>query len=326
MGAGDKKGGRGVVVRAKAKPAPQAKKQQRVDDRVNIGFKVDETKRHTGNVVFFDKRRGFGFVKPVTSGVVPDDKLMVHWSAISSTDTWPYLYKGLDVEFSIAKKEVSKGTMAILRADRVTQLGGAPLACDAGEEKEWLQSAGKRYQGDVKFYNADSGFGWATLAAAVGDVSEVKLIREEIAGGEAKPLGKGLKIEFGVYKKARGTLTAHDVTLPGGAPVTRDIGEGRQTFGTTEYTGEVQWYHARNGIGFLVPTDFDALPKQVQAKSTEAAQKHANKTQKESFEGLTFRRRDLSDPSGPLLSSGVRVRYTAYIDNYGAGATGITRL
>mmetsp|Transcript_32275 Transcript_32275/g.77343 ORF Transcript_32275/g.77343 Transcript_32275/m.77343 type:complete len:321 (+) Transcript_32275:51-1013(+) len=318
MGGPNRKGGG----RPKAKPAP--KKAQKADDRVDLNFQVDESKRFAGKVLFFDKRRGFGFVKPEEDGVVPENKLMVHWSAITSTDSWPYLYKDLDVEFNIVKKEVSKGTAAILRADKVSGPGGAPLSCDAGEEKEWLENATARYSGEVKFYNSKSGFGWAILSSPVGDVSEVKLIREEVAGGEAVPLGKGLKVEFGVFKKEKGTMTAHNVTLPGGAPVTRDIGEGREEHGPAEFTGEIQWYHARNGIGFLVPADFDALPKAVQDKSTEAAQKHANKTQKESFEGLTFRRRDLADPTGPLLASGTKVKYTVYTDNYGAGATGIT--
>mmetsp|Transcript_19375 Transcript_19375/g.46660 ORF Transcript_19375/g.46660 Transcript_19375/m.46660 type:complete len:353 (+) Transcript_19375:81-1139(+) len=311
------------------RPAPkkaQKKKKasKRVQETVDATFEISETARHAGVVEFFDSRRGYGFLKPSQEDLVPTEKLMVHWKDIQTDDAWPHLKVEMAVEFSVEKKLVQKETKAILRAVNVTLPGGGKVAIQAQEEsaREWVGSKTQRYAGVVQWYNTRMGYGVANLSTAVGEITEVKLGREEIAGDGTVPLSKDLTVEFSMYKDAEGAANGANVTLPGGKIVTRDIAEGREVYGTTTYVGEVSWYQPRSGIGFILPEDFDALPAPVQAKSTEAAQKKANQTQKEAFEGLTFRKRDLS-AEDMELPDGTRVKFTVYTDNRGAGAKDI---
>jgi len=286
-------------------------------------FAVDETVRHSGTVAFFDKRRGYGFISLSKLGVVPGDKVMVHWSEIQSKDKWPFLVNGLEVEFSLTK--VAGTTGATIKGAKVTKPGNQPLSMDEEEEKELEFVGGKtaRYQATVKWFNQKNGFGYVTLREPVEKIQDVRVTREEILGGEVLPLAPGLPVELGLYKNKHSTICGYSLTQPGGAVITRAVGEARQEFGPQQFTGELQWFADRGRLGFILPDNFEALPKEVQDKSTAAAQRRANKTQQEAFEGLTFRTRDMADPNTKWVV-GMQVKFSPYVDSASAGAYNVT--
>lgn len=74
-----------------------------------------------GQVKFFNKDRGFGFIKDVNSNT----EYFVHHTAVHpQTRCWNVLYKGEYVEFSIVDGNKGK------QADNVTGLNGGSLMCD----------------------------------------------------------------------------------------------------------------------------------------------------------------------------------------------------
>ena len=77
--------------------------------------------RYTGQIKFFDKDRGFGFI----TGLPDQKEYFVHFTAIKpTTQCWNVLYKGEYVEFSVS--EGNKGP----QANEVTGLQGGSLLCE----------------------------------------------------------------------------------------------------------------------------------------------------------------------------------------------------
>mmetsp|Transcript_769 Transcript_769/g.1779 ORF Transcript_769/g.1779 Transcript_769/m.1779 type:complete len:319 (+) Transcript_769:165-1121(+) len=309
----------GRNARRPAKAAP--KKNTKTDDTVEADFQVDENARNAGKVDYFDKRRGFGFIVPDVAGLVPGDKLMVHWREISTSDKWPFLNSGIEVEFSVKKILVRQGKKALLRAGNVTLPGGAAIALqeEIEDKKEFIGGKDARFFGSVKWYHTTQGYGYIALEQPQDGVSEVKVHREEVAGGYAIPMHNGLRVEFGLMKNKKGNVAAYNVTMPGGGELNRDIGEARVATGG-EYTGEIDWYDYRGAQGWIVPTDFEKLPKDVQESVTAQAQRRANKTGKETMETLHFRRLDMVDHTEKFVK-GTKVTFTVFMSQMGAGAT-----
>ena len=82
---------------------------------------TEQNTKYTGQVKFFNKDRGYGFIKRLSDS----KEFFVHHSAICpSTRCWNVLYKGEYVEFSLV--EGNKGT----QSDKVTGLEGGSLLCD----------------------------------------------------------------------------------------------------------------------------------------------------------------------------------------------------
>jgi len=330
--AGKGKGKGGTIKKAAGKVLKPVKKgaTKKVAGAAKPGFhdsgvEVDEVERYSGECIHFDKRRGFGFIQPDVEGLVPDGKVMVHWAEITSSDKWPCLQKGSAVEFNLKKVVVKSGSAAIIRAAGVTLPGGEAVALDGEleEKREPVGNRGDRYSGTIKFYDTKKGFGYVALDTPVAGIEEAKVSREEVLGGEAIPLAQGMAIEFGLYKNKQEKVCTCDVTLPGGETISRDVAEGRQYLGNKRYTGTVQWFSVKNGIGFIIPDHFTSLPKVAQQKSTEAAQRAADKTQQEVFEGLMFHRRDKTDPAA-RFGEGSKVSFNVFVDNRNGGATNVT--
>merc|ERR1719453_481467 len=101
--------------------------------------------RRSGQVVYYDKKRGFGFIQLDQSGVVPEDKIMVLWNEISSDDRWPFLYKTLQVEFQL--KKVHKTGVTTIQAKEVTAPGGEKLALqeEIDAKKEFVGDRNMRF-------------------------------------------------------------------------------------------------------------------------------------------------------------------------------------
>lgn len=71
--------------------------------------------RHTGTVVWFDPKRGYGFIAPDVRGQIPtlakDKDLFVHFSQIASQANRKNLYESQRVEFDVVD-DGNEGVMA----------------------------------------------------------------------------------------------------------------------------------------------------------------------------------------------------------------------
>jgi len=256
----------------------------------------------------------------VDDGLVPENKLMVHWSEITSDDRWPFLNSGMEVEYSIKKVLVRQGKAGLLRASNVSLPGGEAIALqeEVEDKREYIGGKEMRYTGSIKWYHTTQGYGFITLDKAESGVTEVKVNREEVSGGHAIPLHTGLQVEFGLSKNKTGTIAAYQVTLPGGEMLTRETGEAREAFPGV-FTGEIDWYDFRGAQGWVLPDDFEALPGPVQESVTEQAQRRADRTGKETMETLHFRRLDMVDHT-VKFAKGVAIKFSVYMSAKGAGA------
>jgi len=121
-----------------------------------------------GTVSFFGKLGGVGFIDLAQKGMVPEDKVYVHWRAIKSSDRCPFLIKDQQVEFSLTKwiGKGKDGEEVSLRAHDVTLPGGLEvnLQDEADrEQKVFIGGQTMRYTGSMKFYTAKSGYGFINI-------------------------------------------------------------------------------------------------------------------------------------------------------------------
>merc|ERR1740130_2047874 len=63
------------------------------------GLSVDSSARYTGTCEAYFKWKGYGFLTMSQTGIVPNDRLFCHWRNVQSDDRFPFLVKGLEVEF-----------------------------------------------------------------------------------------------------------------------------------------------------------------------------------------------------------------------------------
>ena len=95
--------------------------------------------RITGQVKFFSKNRGYGFI---TSLEDDKDYFAFHTEISTSSNCFHVLYKNEFVEFSIG--EGPKGEQAI----RITGIKGRPMLCEAGIEYN-TKRGGKRQNNKI---------------------------------------------------------------------------------------------------------------------------------------------------------------------------------
>ena len=72
-----------------------------------------------GNVIWFDQKKGFGFIKVITPGSeMLNKEIFVHYSSIQSVNRFKKLYPGENVSLDIAKNtdENIKGKEYILKS------------------------------------------------------------------------------------------------------------------------------------------------------------------------------------------------------------------
>jgi cold shock CspA family protein len=297
---------------------------------VDDSFVVDPLARYTGTVNFYSKMRGYGFVELDTKNFAPNDSVFVHWHDIKSEDRFPALYKGLQVEFGLQKW--SERGRSTLRAKEVASPGGGALALQdtvLAEKKEFVGGQGFRYTGNLKFYNPRTGIGYITLDTPVPDVpAEICVERSEVNSGNSAPgWMSDCKVEFGIWKTARGLYKAYNMTLPGGEALTMAAVEHRESAASGQtFTGEVTMWNWQQGWGFIKPDPSSPLPPDVmekleqQAKAAVAKAESAGKTS--SSEPLLYFSRTDVEPS-QKLQKGAQVMYQLYTDDKGAGASQI---
>jgi len=294
-----------------------------------VDFKVDEKKTHKGECVYFNKRGGYGFIKPDASNVAPDDKVMVFWKELKTDDRWPYMHKGMKCEFKLSKFVPKSNNGAIIKARDVTAPGGKKVALlDELEEKfEYVHSRTTRFTGEVKFYNIGQGAGYVTIDDGYAGVEQVpkdiRVVRNEINGSGG--LRKGLKVEFGIKKNAQDKYSIYSLTMPGGGDVVREEVEERKTAGNSTFSGSVSFYNAKERFGYIQPDSTAKFPPAVKKaieESNERAEKKFKKDGKKSKEPdslVYFRRGDVADVDGKIWR-GTKADFKLYTDNRGAGA------
>lgn len=296
-------------------------------------FPIDLDARYQGTVSFYSKLKGYGFIEVAQKGMVPEDRLFVQWRSLKSEDRFPFLVKGMEVEFMVTKwTGMAPRGQVTLRACDVCMPGGANVhlqdELDA-QKKSFLGGQELRYSGMLKFYNPRSGYGYITVdpgyaALETGEAipTELRVERSEVnAGGQQPQFMQNVKVEFGIWKTSRDVPKAYNVTLPDGLPLTQPNLENREALNGQMYRGEVQMWNWK--WGFIKAEPSVPLPPHVQeklTKQTEDARKRAAERGKAgSEEELLYVRKDDVLP-GVKLQKGSQVMFQLYLDDKGVGA------
>ena len=84
-----------------------------------------------GNVIWFDQKKGFGFIKIITPGSENNNKeVFVHYSAVKSENRFKKLYPGENVSLDVIKNTGENTNGKEFICDNVTGLYGTPLLVD----------------------------------------------------------------------------------------------------------------------------------------------------------------------------------------------------
>jgi len=193
-------------------------------------FALDPSTVLTGTVLTYYTFNGYGFLTPDQKGVVPSDKVFVHWKNLRSTDRYPALVKDMQVEFTVSK--VEKNGVMTLAAENVTAPGGATIAVQdsVDSKKDFVGGQDLRYTGTLKFFVPQKGFGYLKIDPGFqydreGVPEEIRVETAEMncGGGNPKYM-ENLQVEFGIWVTKRGAFKGYNVSLPGGMPLPQDDG------------------------------------------------------------------------------------------------------
>ena len=84
-----------------------------------------------GNVVWFDQKKGFGFIKVITPGSeFLDKEIFVHFTSIQSVSNFKKLYPGENVSLDIVKNDAEDNNGKEFLSQNITGLYGTPLLVD----------------------------------------------------------------------------------------------------------------------------------------------------------------------------------------------------
>lgn len=198
---------------------------------------VDESTRYSGTVFKFIKRRGFGRIIPEgKTEADKDDMVFVHWKQIQSSDPWPALEEGQEVEYYLGKRTNPKDPKKAVFAASVTLKGGQQVSCT---DTRVFPNRGERFSGICTFFNKFKGFGFIKPKEdfnfdetdfKAGEKAKIYIAREDIKTSDDVDSMPSIKndaeVEFTLYKTAQkdGSFkyAAGDVTMPGGVPLTED--------------------------------------------------------------------------------------------------------
>jgi cold shock CspA family protein len=283
-------------------------------------------------VSFYHKWKGYGFIDVTQKGVVPQDRLFVHWRNIQSDDRYPFLVKGVEVEFGVQKfQDKFNWGVTTLRAKEVSLVGGTNIAMQDdvdAQEKEFVGGQHLRYTGTLKFFAPGRGFGYVTMDQGYDvppDVPiELKVETVEVNASGQRPMPmRDLPVEFGIYKRPKGALSTflvYNMTLPGGHPLTQDALENRITMGSQSYSGSVAIWNWRQGWGFIRADPLTVLPPRVVTKLAQQQQAAIARGRKVTADEkmFYFRRTDCLEGLNPVRD--MQVTFQLYIDDKGVGA------
>lgn len=299
---------------------------------VQATFQVDSTARYTGTVDFYAKWKGYGFITLDEKGLIPNDRLFVHWKQVMSDDRYPFLQKDMQVECSIGKqKDFFNPNLWTLRAHNVSMLGGINVALQDeidAQTKQFVGGQHLRYTGNLKFFNSRRGFGYVVMDQGYdvepGVPNELRVDASEVnAGGQQPKSMEKIAVEFGIWKTPRGGYKVYNMTLPGGHPLTQDALENRISMGALSYTGEVSTWNWKQGWGFIKTAGHITLPPRVVAKLQQQVQAARQRGRTITDDKLLYFRRD-DCVLGFSPQKGAQVMFQVYIDDKGAGAYEVT--
>jgi len=295
---------------------------------------IDKDARYTGSVMSFYKWQGYGFIKLDQAGVVPDDKLWVHWSNIQTNDRYPFLIQGQQVECGIMKWVDSRTKAASLRAKTVTAPSGALIMLQDEvdlQKKTFVGEQKLRYTGLLKFYLPRKGFGYVALddgfALPEPVPKELRVDESEVNCGGRRPQSymENVQVEFGIVKTKRGQCMVYNMTLPGGFPMLKENLEHRQPLGTQVWQGTVSFYQWRQGWGFVAPDPSVPLPTSIQLGLDHMHQLAQQKKPDGPAErGFYFGKADVEKGLWP--KQGMTVTFQVYADDKGVGACNIAEV
>lgn len=296
--------------------------QKTLASEVATDFEVDRDARYTGTVKSYYKWGGYGFIEPAQSGLVPNDKLYVHWSNIQTDDRVPMLVKDMQVEFGLMKYKV--GSKTTLRAKGVTMPGGTLVAvldeADA-KNKEFVGDQSVRYTGTLKFYDPRRGYGYVIMDDGY-DLpepvpKELKVLESEVNCGGKAPRKKmeKMQVEFSIWKNRKGEKAVYNMTLPGGRFMTVENLENRQALAGM-FKGVIHSWNWMYHWGLIQLAPNQALPPAVSAWVKE---EQAKDKDKETL--VYFRKTDISKNSPPKsVRKGAECAFQFYTDDKGIGA------
>jgi len=291
-------------------------------------FEVDKEARFSGTVTHYFKWKGFGFIKLSDTGVVPNDELHVSWQNIKTDDRYPFLLKGMEVEFGVMKWRVGKGKTTLC-AKSVTLVGGGTIAVqdEVDAKKEFVGGQHLRYTGKLKNYNPKKSAGWVVMDDGFElseDVEkELKVEEHEVNCGGKKPMKwmEDLDVEFGIVKDRKGRHKVYNMTLPGGAPMTPENIDKRRELGSQTFKGKIHSWNAWKRWGFIEPETVSRLPRPVQEALNKAK---SSKPSNADDKLLYFNKTDVAAGTWPKV--GMAISFRAYVDEKGAGAHKVTEV
>lgn len=314
-------------------PPWQPMHQRRPPPSLPPNFQIDPDARYTGTVSFYAKWKGYGFIDVSQPDVAPNGRLFVHWRNLQSDDRYPFLVKGLEVEFGLLKvqEKFNWKQVTTLRAKEVTLVGGTNIAMQDdvdAQTKTFVGGQHLRYTGTLKFFSPRHGFGYVVMDQGY-DVdasvpSELRVETSEVNAGGKRPVPmENLSVEFGIWKTLRGGYKVYNMTLPGGHPLTQDALENRISMGNQTYRGEVAIWNWRHGWGFIRCDNSTVLPPRVSAKLAQQQQAAQARGRKITAEKMFYFRRGDTQPSLDI-HQGLQVIFQLYIDDKGAGAAEVS--
>jgi cold shock CspA family protein len=288
----------------------------------------------------YSKWKGVGFISLNEKGVLPDDQVFVHWSNIFTDDRYPFLVKGMEVEFGLQvwKFEKRRGMEAQIRAKHVTELGGATIAIQDkldAEAKTFVGEQTTRFTGILKYYDGKKGMGKVVLkdtsSIDLSGVPRELLVEDTEVNCGGKRAGgmfekrHDVEVEFGIWKNSKDQFKVYNMTLLGGVHFSSEALDRREVASSDTFSGTIcQWWW-KQGWGFITPQDEAKLPQKVKNRLSEmqaAAQRKAGeRTLREKAKVLYFSRYDVSKEFTP--KKGGSCIFQIYIDAKGVGATNI---
>ena len=89
------------------------------------------TGSEVGNVLWFDQKKGFGFIKVITPGSEYHGKeIFVHYSSINSESNFKKLYPGENVSLNVEKNPEENNNGKEFISKDISGLYGTPLLVD----------------------------------------------------------------------------------------------------------------------------------------------------------------------------------------------------
>jgi len=185
-----------------------------------------------GIVVKYDRKRGFGVIKPDGDGKKKD--YFIHWSNIVSSEQWPSLKGGMKVLYDLKLDDDRRGNKKEV-ACNVTDRDGGDISVLPDDEGKDLSK--NTFRGVVKFF-ARQGYGFITCDSKINYKkhkvpagSDVYVSREDVSFADDSlcTLSAGMRVQFKVCESDdQEHLRAGEVTLEGGKPIEITPREGGQ--------------------------------------------------------------------------------------------------